>query len=106
MDLDRLKVVTINWLEDVTHYPQESLAIYRVLDRLDPHITALEGTAAIARTFGGPDGVRAIPALFAFDPAGQLIYRFQFSLDAEKSHTTADDLREAFGRQTARRVLP
>ena len=96
MGSDKIKVVTINWLEDFTHYPSETLQIFRVLDRLDPHITAIEGTKNIARRFGGERGIRAIPALFAFDPAGAMVYRFQFGAGLDKSHTTAADLLAAF----------
>ena len=96
MGPDRLKVVTINCLEDFTRYPQASLAIYRVLDRLDPHITAVAGTEDISRRFGGADGIRAIPTLFAFDPSGAQVFRFQRGSAAGKSHTAAADLRAAF----------
>lgn len=96
MGPDRVKVVTVNWLEDFAHYPGESFQIFRVLDRLDPHITAVEGTTSISQIFGGPRGIGAIPALFAFDPDGHQVYSFQFGIGAQKSHTSADDLIAAF----------
>jgi thiol-disulfide isomerase/thioredoxin len=93
---DQVKVVTINWLEDITRYPQATLQIYRVLDRLDPHITALTGTEDVSRMFGGREGINAIPALFAFDPQGRLIYSFLYSGQTDRQHTTAADLIAAF----------
>jgi len=93
-----IKVVTINWLEDAPHLPQASLQIYRVLDRLNPHITAVAGTGEVSRLFGGDAGIGAIPALFAFGPNGAEIFRFLYRPDSTRSHTTADDLRRAMSR--------
>lgn len=96
MGPERVKVVTVNWLEGFSRYPSATLQIFRVLDRLDPHITAVEGTDAVSQIFGGERGITAIPALFAFDPQGRPVYRFQFGPEAQKSHTTAPDLIAAF----------
>jgi len=97
MGPERIKVVAVNWLEDIGHYPAGPLRLARTLDRLDPHITALEGTRAVARAFGGPDGIAALPASFAFDARGRAVLRFVYDGDPGRAYTRAGEFLAALG---------
>ncbi len=72
---DRLKILAVNWFEDATRYPGESMRLNRLLDRITPGITALEGNQAVYDAFGR---FRGLPAIFVFDRTGREIYRFMY----------------------------
>ena len=86
---ENVEVVAVNWLEDVGHYPAESTRLMRMLDRVDPHITAVEGTEAVAQAFGG---IGSLPALFVFDGDGQSLLRFVYEEGSRRTHLSLDEL--------------
>ncbi|MHA1524796.1 MAG: TlpA disulfide reductase family protein [Alphaproteobacteria bacterium] len=86
---ENVEVVAVNWLEDVGHYPAESTRLMRMLDRVDPHITAVEGTKAVAQAFGG---IGSLPALFVFDGDGQSLLRFVYEEGSTRTHLSLDEL--------------
>ena len=78
---DRVKIIAVNWFEDTGRYPGESMRLTRLLDRITPGIAVVEGDDAISRAFGS---LGSIPAVFAFDPTGQEIYRFVYRGGSDK----------------------
>ncbi len=86
---DKLEVVAVNWLEDAGHYPAESTRLMRMLDRVDPHITAVEGTRAVSEAFGG---IGSLPALFVFDRDGRALHSFVYEEGSSITHLTAEEL--------------
>ncbi len=89
---DNLTVIAVNWLEDAGHYPGESFRLQRLLDRVAPHITVLEGNDEISARFGGVD---ILPTLFVFDQAGNESFRFVYDGVSPPSHPDAAELFEA-----------
>lgn len=72
---DRIKIIAVNWFEDIARYPGESSRLTRLMDRIAPGIAVVEGGGVLYRDFGS---FRGLPAVFAFDPAGREIYRFVY----------------------------
>ncbi|MFQ5971687.1 MAG: redoxin family protein [Alphaproteobacteria bacterium] len=94
---DRVKVIAVNWLEDIGHYPAHPMRMQRLIDRADPHISVVVGTEAISRAFGGPEGVRTLPSLYAFDRSGREVYRFVLSSDRARQNSDHRDIASALG---------
>ena len=89
-----VKVVALNWLEDVTRYPAEDGRLQRMIDRVAPGIAVLEGTQGLSQAFGG---VRALPAVFAFSAAGDEVFGFVYGGSGPQVHPTAAELLQAIG---------
>ena len=94
---ERIKVISINWFEDFGRYPGTVLRLARTLDRIDPRITAVRGTEAMSQAFGGPRGVRGLPALFAFSADGRMAYRYVYD-GSTRLYTKAEELLDVLGR--------
>ena len=89
-----VKVVALNWLEDVTRYPAEDGRLQRMIDRVAPGIAVLEGSAAASAVFGE---VGALPAVFAFGADGRPVFEFVYGGTGPQVHPTAAMLLEALG---------
>lgn len=84
-----VKVVALNWLEDVGHYPAEDGRLQRMIDRIAPGIGVLKGTEDLAEAFGG---ITALPAVFAFSGSGEEVFRFVYGGTGPQVHPTATEL--------------
>ena len=86
---DAVKVVALNWLEEVGHYPGEDGRLQRMLDRVEPGIAVLEGNEQVSDRFGG---IGALPAVFVFSSSGEEVFRFVYSGAGEQVHPTAEEM--------------
>lgn len=93
---ENVEVVAVNWLEDVGRYPAESTRLMRMLDRVDPRITAVEGTKEVSDAFGG---IGSLPALFMFDGDGEMLLRFVYEGGSAVTRVTLDKLITALPKQ-------
>ncbi len=90
---ERVAIVALNIFE--LHFKKDSAArMTRFLDRTKPTFAALGGEEdrRLADTFGG---VRRIPSVYVYDPAGVPITAFIHEKGATKMHATADELETA-----------
>lgn len=86
---ENVEVVAVNWLEDAGHYPGESTRLMRMLDRVDPHITAVAGSEAVSEAFGR---ISSLPSLFVFDGDGQALHSFVYEEGSTLTHLSVDEL--------------
>lgn len=64
----------------------------RFIRQMAPKFRLAEGNENLLKTFGGVD---AIPAVFLFDAAGELVYMFVSDRNGSPGHVTYGDMRPA-----------
>lgn len=90
-----LKIVAINYFEDLGGFKDDGVRLGRFLRRYDPAFSVVRGTDDTAKRF---NNVERIPTVFIFDRKGKKTFEFIHHYKATKTNPTESELTEVLDR--------
>ncbi|MCY6379475.1 TlpA family protein disulfide reductase [Hoeflea prorocentri] len=93
-EFNDVQIVGINVFEDFGGV-EDPGRMERFIERTEPDFALVKGSKAIRAAFGGID---RIPTVIVYGHAGEEVWRFVHERNAEKTHATEADLRQALKR--------